>query len=924
MSTFFRLSLSLLLLCLGALSLNAQEPVVKGRVMDEDGQPMIQASVQLMQGSTQHAGAVTNTDGYFTIKARKAGKYQLKVSYVGYNDLLKSVDLREGQTLQIGQLNLEEDANVLEQLVVTGKAAEIVVRADTLEFNADSYLVQEGATLEDLVKKLPGAEIDENGKLTINGQEISKIMVDGKEFFSKDSRVAMKNLPADMINKVQVLNRLSEMSRMSGFDDGEEETVINLTVKPGRKQGLFGTAMAGYGTQDRYELNANVNSFGDGKQWTLIAGSNNTNNMGFSDLGLDNSAMSMGGGRGGGHGRGGMFDMGGITTSSMGGANFNIEFSPKFSTGGDARYGYNDRSIVSRKTVENILESGNTFLQENTDERSYSHNGGASMKITWKPDDKTELIFEPNLTASKINSVYTDEYNTDRADGSFVNKGLISQISEGKSLAFDGTLSMSRKLNDDGRTLSAQLSGGTSREDAEGIYQADIEDALTQNSTDQKQFNTIDNLNYRIRLSYVEPLGKNYFLQAIANTRFSRRSQDRDVYGVNADGVYDELLSDYGTQYQNDYTQYRLGLNIKKVAKLWEYTLGFNVDPNVTTSLRTLAGVEQDKISIRRTNISPMIRFNYKPNRNTSFRIDYRGRTRQPSINQLAPIQDITNPLLITVGNEKLRPSYSNNIFMRYQTFNPTSQLSLNVSSFLSYVFDDIVSKSIYDPQTGVRTTMYDNVSGNWSARAFSTMSVPLSNRSFSLRASVMGMLSRQIGFVNNEENRAVSFRTGERLTLTYRNSWFDTSLGGTFAYYGVNNSLEGQRANNTFDVAGKYEAALNLPMGFRIDSDIEYSTNMGYSSGYKRNEWLWNAAVSYSFLTGKSATVRLKAYDILSQRSSIFSSSTPFSITEQQSNTLSSYVILHFIYRFNAFKGGASRSDMQENSFGPGRRFRG
>jgi len=632
MRSIYQLLLSILLASLGFVGLEAQQAGVAGRVLDEEGNPMIQANVQLVQSTGQVAVAAgaTNEKGLFSLKTSQEGDYILRVSYVGYTTHDEKISLRNGQTITLKDISMNEDARLLQSVTVQAKAAEVVVRNDTLEFNAGSYTVAQGASIEELIKKLPGAEIGSDGKITINGKDISKILVDGKEFFSKDPQVAIKNLPADMVNKVQVLNKLSELSRRSGFDDGEEETVINLTVKPEKKKGLFGTLQAGYGTDQRYMAGGNVNRFDGNKQWTLIGSANNTNNMGFSEMSSEMGSMTFFSPQGGG--RRGFGNSGGVTSSSMLGGNFSVEFSSALNTGGDARYGYNDKAIETTKRVENILAEGNTYMDENILERSFSHNGQARFRMQWKPSERTEVVFEPDLSISKIDGFFNDTYETKDATGISINKGSIHQTTQGNNFRLNGELDISHKLNDEGRTISASVSGGLTDEDGDGIYQAVLQSV----ETNQKQFNDNSNLQYRLRLSYVEPLGKNYFAQAILNRRFSRRNSDREVYRLGDDGQYSILDSQYGLSYSNEFTQYRIGLNLKKIAKTWDYTIGFNVDPNRTVSYRNVAGVEQDKLAFNRVNLSPMLRINYKPSRTTNLRVDYRGRTTQPSINQIA------------------------------------------------------------------------------------------------------------------------------------------------------------------------------------------------------------------------------------------------------------------------------------------------
>ena len=345
---------------------------IKGKLIDDATKEAIQeANIRILnqKDSTYVTGIASERNGTFSIPIRN-GNYIVHISYIGYSDMFKDVSINNSNaTANLGTLSLHEDGVLLSDALITAKALEVVVRGDTVEYNADSYKVSESAVIEDLLKKMPGVEIDADGKITVNGQEIKKILVDGKEFFSDDPKVASKNLPAKMVDKLQVLERRTDMSLMTGFDDGDEEMVINLTVKPGMKEGVFGNAFAGYGSQDRYEANAMVNYMRDKDQLTFLGGLNNTNNAGFSDL-----ASAMFGSGGGGGRRGGWGGSSGITKSANAGLNFSKEFNEKLTLGGNVRYGDTDTDNTSSVYTQNLLSSGNTFERENNKSNNYSQN----------------------------------------------------------------------------------------------------------------------------------------------------------------------------------------------------------------------------------------------------------------------------------------------------------------------------------------------------------------------------------------------------------------------------------------------------------------------------------------------------------------------------------------------------------------------
>ena len=432
---------------------------ISGILIDDTSQePIPEANIRILaqKDSTYITGKASDKNGSFSIPI-KNGDYIVHISYIGYTDVFTNTSITgKNNTVNLGTVSLREDGVLLSDALVTAKAPEIVVRGDTIEYNADSYKVTESAVIEDLLKRMPGVEIDTDGKITVNGQEIKKILVDGKEFFSDDPKVASKNLPAKMVDKLQVLERRTDMSLMTGFDDGDEEMVINLTVKPGMKEGVFGNAFAGYGSQDRYEANAMVNYMRDSDQLTFLGGLNNTNNAGFSDL-----ASAMFGGMGGGRrGRGGWGGSSGITKSANGGLNFSKEFDEKFTLGGNVRYGDTDTDSKSSVYTQNLLSSGNTFEREENRSNNYSQNINMDFRLEWEPDTMTKFIFRPNASFYNNNRTEIGNFSTVNAEGDTINHGDSEYFSKGTGKNIGGTLEASRKLGTTGRVLSFSIGGG--------------------------------------------------------------------------------------------------------------------------------------------------------------------------------------------------------------------------------------------------------------------------------------------------------------------------------------------------------------------------------------------------------------------------------------------------------------------------------
>ena len=897
--------LMLLMILFSPMAFAQQSGVnVTGSVVEQGSDtPIEQATVRLLnvKDSAMVRGVVSARNGSFTLKNVKKGSYLLHITFIGYDPLYQPLQITgKKNPVNVGKLELSDGAIELGEAVVIGKAPEVTVRNDTVEYNADSYKVTEGSVLEDLLKKMPGVEVDSEGKITVNGKEVKKVMVDGKEFFSDDPKVASKNLPAKMIDKLQV-----------------------LTVKPGMKQGWFGNAYGGYGSKDRYEGNAMVNRFVNNDQITFMGGANNTNNMGFSDL-----ASTMFSGMGGGGGRRGGFGAGsGITSSGNAGLNFSKEFKPdKLTLGGNTRYSHSDNDARSKSDRQNILP-GDSSSYDNSEamSRTKSDNFGVDFRLEWKPDTMTQLIFRPSFSFShSMNDNFSDATTLDN-ERDTVNTNKSSNYSESNGYNLNASIDFSRKLNNKGRVFSATLSGGNSDSYSDGMNRSDIvyfnqTDALKNSIIDQRSRYDNKGFNYRAYVSWVEPIGHNNFIQATYSISQRKQEALKNVYNQDADGIYNVLDSAYSQSYRNNFISQRASLSFKSQRAKFNYTIGLNLDPSYSSSENFVGDTTLSKITRKVVNLSPMAQFNYMFDKRTNLRIMYNGRTSQPSMTQLQPVADISDPTNITIGNPDLNPRYTNNVFIRFQQFTPEKQRAFMIMANGSYIINDIVSYTSYNQETGVKTTTYKNVNGNYSGNVRMMLNTPLKNKKFSINSMTMASFANSNGYINEEKNTNRNLILSERGGIDFRSSYLDLGVNGNIRYNATSNSLQKENNQNTFNYGAGGYTTIYLPLNFKIESDVNWSTNSGYGDGFKQNEVLWNASASKSFLKNNQGTLRFKIYDILQQRSNISRSVTASYIQDSEYNTLGSYFMVHFIYRFSIFKGGASASDVKT----PGRSGRG
>ncbi len=901
--------------------LKAQDQyTISGIVFDESSSDRIElASVRILNAkdSTYVNGTVTDSLGRFRISLKPA-RYVAQVSFMGYTDKYISVNATKGN-VALGNIALSDNGVLLGEAVVTGRIVEMQVKGDTIEYNADAYKVQQSAVVEDLLKKMPGVEIDSDGKITVNGKEVKKMLVDGKEFFSDDPKVASKNLPAAMVEKLQVVDRKSEMAQMTGFDDGNEETIINLSIRPGMKEGIFGNGFAGYGNKERYEAGGMVNYMRNDTQISALGGVNNTNNAGFSDFAsnmFSGNRPSRGGmGFGGGNG---------VAKTLNGGVNFATEYSDKLKYGGDIRYGTVDNDVSS---TSNRINTGlNQTEVSKSQGNNTSNNLGLNMRFEWTPDSLTTVVFRPSFqynTNDNTQSSVTDITNVSQRFGSSYNTN--NYYSTGKGINLNGDLDISRKLNNKGRVLSIGLTGGLSNANSDGSnyinssYQyVDTSKQDSISSRDQIFTQDDKSYNWRVYVSYVEPLGRSNFLQLSYNIRNNNSQTDKETFLDDGSKTYTIVDNDYTRYVKNDFINQNISLNFKSVRQKFNYTLGLGVEPSsskttVEEPLRVVDAPRKNFLSV-----VPVAQFNYMWDRRHNLRIDYRGNTNQPTALQLFSGIISSDAVNTTYGNPDLRPSFENRVSLRYSKFNSESASMYMLRGDFRQTSNDIVTVT-QNLINGGKDIRYENINGNFSGNLRFIMNSPLRNKKFSVNSMSYASYSKSNTFISSfsdsrQKNTADIYTLTERMGISFRSDVLDFTMGGNFSYNNLKNSISSQKGQETFNYGGSGDMTLYLPMNFTVQSDLAYSTNSGYSDGYKQEEWLWNASLAKDIFKAKNGTIRFKIYDILQQRSNISRTSNATYIQDVTTNTINSYFMVHFVYKFQLFKGGVKRSDMERD----------
>lgn len=919
-----RIYLSLVLMLVATLSAGAAN--ISGRVIDSTGESLISASVRLLasKDSTVVKGTVTDAAGNFIFPGIKAGKYIVETSYVGFETAYNNVPLAD-KNVNLGDITLKESSIMLKETTVVGIRTPITVKEDTVEFNADSYKTRPNAVVEDLLKRLPGVEVGSDGSITANGQTVTKILVDGKEFFSDDPTVASRNLPVDMVDRLQVVNRKSELSRLTGVDDGEDETVINLTVKKGMQNGWFGNVEAGYGSDDRYKGNFNVNRFWNGNQITFLGSLNNVNDLGFTD-GMNGRFRGFGG-------------TNGITKSQALGLNFNIGNEEKFRVGGNVMYSRSDRYTTELSERQYLFADSSSYLSSGKRARDIGNNVRADLRIQWKPDSLNTFDFRPRMSYNHANSWAADSSLTSAGDAlrSPVTRSVNEQNSHGDSWEFGGTLIYNHKFRSrPGRSFSvfASYSLSNVREKADNyswnkFYQVNDSVDLYDQFADNHTWTN----NVSARLSWTEPLGNpanGNFLNFAYRFQYRWNNADKLTYDhpvsfpegwdgpaiIDPELVFSESLSN---RFRNDYMNQDIRAGFKHVKKKSSIDVGLSLVPQRSKSIDLINSARN--IPERWVwNFAPYLRYRWKPSKNHALNLDYTGRSSQPSMSQLQPVADMSNPLNIVIGNPDLNPKFTHNIRLRFHNFNSEAQRSVMTMFNARVEQNSIVSRTSFDPVTGGRTTTYENVNGVWNVRAMNMVSFPFRNKLWTFNNHLMLYYSNSIGFNNGLRNRSGSFLANESFGIAFRPDHLELELRPRYSLQTVHNSVQttGNRTVHTY--GGMFNATYETPVGIVLNTDLIFSATRGYAAGYDEDKWMWNASISYEFLRGRNATISLSAYDLLRQNSNIRRTVNANYIDDVRYNSLGRYFMVSFAYKFNTFgKGNMPKDRNARGGVGPG-----
>ena len=908
--------------------------------------------------------ALSDDKGKTVFDKVAAGKYVLKAELLGYKPLIKDIEVKG--KLDLGALKMDPDKQVLDAASVSAAGNPIVIKKDTIEYNASSFKTTENDVLEDLLKKLPGVEVSEDGTVTANGQTISKITIDGKTFFLDDPQLASKNIPAKIIDKVKVVEKKSEQAQFTGIDDGNDETVIDLSIQKGMMNGLFGNVMAGAGHDVRKQVSGSELSSGNGdwryqgagflgrftdkNQISVVVNGNNTNNRGFNDLAGSMMQGMRGGGGGMGRGSRGWGPGNGITTSWMGGLNGNTSlFDGKMDLGGNYLYNNNETYVEEESKKITYLDDHNLIYNNKGSNTTNSDGHRFGVRLEHKFSENTSILFQPQVSFGNGDFNEISNFSTlTEKDGTTTktNDGFTSNTGSNNNWRTNGFFLFRQKLGKAGRTLSFNARYNFSGNETNGFNQSrtttydEFEAAVSDSIINQRFNQNQDTKSLSGRLTYTEPLGKGFFVEANYEASWNRTSSTKNTFdsGVVSDFSASNLIYNpvgevanevYSSEIINRYVNQRIGANFVYQKDKLRAQAGVSANP--TDTHNETSGY--DTYDSHVLNWAPQAMLWYDIDDNTNVRGFYFGRSQQPSVNQLMRVPDNTNPLNVSFGNMCLEPYFNHDFRSDFRHTNKKTFLSVNAGIDGGIVKNPIVNAQWYGTN-GVQYSIPVNGKDSYNGSFRVMLNTPIAKSNFSIFNMTRASYSRSSSYVRSANldtdgyydgdsfavedfladfnslgftlNKLQTVGLTERLRITYRNDIVELTAGGRTRMSKSWYTIANQSTNMTW--SNQVTASMNWTVsgGLGIVADGNYNWYNGYTTD-QGTQLILNAKITKMLFKDKF-TLALNAYDILDQAKNLSISDSSNYHTETLNNTLGRYIVVSLTYRFGNFGGKGGR----------------
>jgi hypothetical protein len=904
---------SFLILFLFFYSANAQnEVVIKGTVYDINTQiPLELATVYFsnVKDSTVIEYANTDKNGVFKFSTKKYDKpVFLKVNYMGYqsyieeqNGLLESKDF--------GKIYLMHNTNMLNEVIIKSDAPPIRIKKDTLEFNASSFKVRPDANVEILLKQLPGFEVDSDGKITVNGKEVTQFLVNGKTFFDKDGAIALKNLPAEIISKVQVSDYKTKKEELSKQESTSDYSSINLTIDEKKNKGYFGKFLAGYGTDDRYETSMILNYFNNKQKISLLASANNINAPGFSQ---DEVFDSMGGGRNTKSGTRTVGSGKGITESNLVGFNYNDEWSKKLEAMGSYNFSNSVNKNESKSNQVELSSTGNIFTEADSKSRNENTGNKANFEFEYKINPTTRLVFTPNINQSRSNSLSESSSSSKDVNDAALNESASKSNRESSSTNFGNTINFNKAFEKKSRNLSFVFSNSNANSDSDGLSQSKtIFYQGTKPNIDRNQngknSNTDDS--YAVDIEYTEPITDS--LRVRIGSEFGWENQINDAKTYDFDAIsqsystLNNLQTNYTTSRQNSISP-KVGLNFEKN--------NFTFNLNSSTSI-----IDYDNHSLylnKTTDLNQKYvlpfgraQIRYKLDRSKFFTLRYDYSNSLPSSNQLMPVANLSNPLNTIIGNPNLNPNEVNSLNINYRNFDMRTRSGYTLYMRGDFFNSKVVTISRFG-EGGQKTTEYKNVSGTYSTAIGGNWNQTIKREAHVLRygLGLNGSYSLDKGYTNAVLYDAKSLGVTPRIYFSYDYGELLTVAPSYSLSYNETKYENTGKLNSSVVHRINIQTTNYWPKNWIFGNDFGYTYNSNLSGDFKKDFYLWNTSLSYGFFD-KKMTLKVKVYDVLNQNQSAARSISATVIRDEENTVLKRYAMFSLAYKLGSFSGKEKRS---------------
>ncbi|MBS1512537.1 MAG: outer membrane beta-barrel protein [Bacteroidetes bacterium] len=931
-----------LVICSSAVFANAQ---VKGTVIDSASKKPIDKAVVglVIKSNTKDTTyTFTNEKGEFSFDAVPASNFSVVITNIGYAPVAKFVPVHQQEkTIAVGTVILATRDKLLDEVVV--ETAPIIVKEDTVEYRADAFKTKEGAVVEDLLKKLPGVDVDKDGNVKAQGKSVTRVKVNGKDFFGGDVKTATKELPANIVDKIQVIDDYGDQAAISGIKDGDPDKVINIQLKKDKNHGFFGRATVGAGTEDRYQASFNGNYFNNNTQLSLVGNSNNTNTslFNFSGGGARGMSSMMASGAsmvadagGAGNlrnmiGDASLFGTGatGITSTNSFGTNYRDQWGKKVSVYGSYSYTHRNTSQLQSTSSQNFYQSNSYINNQNVAALSIGDNHRATFNLEYQIDTFNYLKVTPNFSYSNSNGDNNTLFDYNQVGVGKTSDGTTKTLSGSNTPNVSMNMLYNHRFRKRGRNFSASANLGTSTsgstQDVTNLSYQYVAPYIGYRNTFQYIDQQNDNRNYGLRFTYSEPLTKYRTLDITASHSLNYTRNDKKNFNVDSATQVKTLNNYLSNDYENNFYNDRAGISVRTTMKKYNYTLGVSFQPvNLKGKSLTKDSAYQP---INRVNVFPIARMVYNFSRTKSLSMSYIGNASQPSFSQLQPVIDQSNPQSITAGNPDLKPSISHTINASFNNFNFITGKVLFTNISFNTIRNQIVNKTARLNNGGSSISLPENVNGYYNVTGFYTFSKPIKNRKFVFNFNGSANYNHNANLTDSIVLAGTSLKQNLNLQKIIGSNWvfsqgfvFEMNLkewlqlnnGVTFSLndnkYKNADAATTTSFQNTSSNAWTFSESMNIDLTKRLvlKYDIDYTINHGLASSVSKNPVLMNGSLEQQLFKKKNGVIRFAAYDLFKQNTNISRSVSANSIIDTRTNKLTRYFLLSFTYRIQRFAG--------------------